>query len=336
MYKMCHNIEIGAYRLKLVESVRIVRSVEALADTAEVVLPGMVQNMAIEVEDKIHVGDTVRIQLGYNQKLRTEFEGYVQRIGTDGGSLKVECEDAIYQLRQPVADKEYKNVDVAKILKDVLGQCKGLGSEPEVSCDYSFSYEKFTVHNATAYDVVKKIQEEVKPNIYMKPTYVTTEASAAKQHSAVLHVHPKYSEVFGEVHYDFSHNIERGGTSLEYRRKEDRRVLVVVEGEKRDGTKLRVEEGTTGGERLTLRVPGATDEASLRKVAQQLLEERCYTGYSGSFQGWLWPYCDAGYKVAIKDPDYEYKDGTYYATAVETTYSRSGGVRKITLGKRLN
>lgn len=318
MYKMCHNIEIGAYRLKLVESVRIVRSVEALADTAEVVLPGMVQNMAIEVEDKIHVGDTVRIQLGYNQKLRTEFEGYVQRIGTDGGSLKVECEDGLWLLRQGVADKVYKNADVKTILADICQQCGSI----TVNCDYAFSYETFTVHNATGYDVVKKIQEEVKPNIYLK--------------EAVLHVHPKYSEVFGEAHYDFSRNIERGGTSLEYRRKEDRRVLVVVEGEKRDGTKLRVEEGTTGGERLTLRVPGATDEASLRKVAQQLLEERCYTGYSGSFQGWLWPYCDAGYKVAIKDPDYEYKDGTYYATAVETTYSRSGGVRKITLGKRLN
>ena len=42
MYRMCHSITVGSYKLVLVESVRIVRSVEALADTAVIVLPGMV------------------------------------------------------------------------------------------------------------------------------------------------------------------------------------------------------------------------------------------------------------------------------------------------------
>lgn len=318
MYRMSHSITIGSYRLMLLESVRIVRSVEALSDTATIVLPGMVQNTAIEVEDKIHVGDAVKIELGYNGKLKTEFEGYVQRIGTDGGSIKLECEDGLWLFRKGVADKVYKNADVKTILGDMAKQCGGV----TVECDYAFRYEKFTVHNATGYDVLKKIQEEVKPNIYLK--------------GKTLHVHPQYAEVFGEAKYDFCRNIERGGTSLEYRKREDRRVLVVVEGEKKDGTKVKVEVGTTGGDRVTMKVPGATDEASLKKVAEQVLEEKCYTGYSGSFNGWLWPYCDAGNKVTLTDPDYEYKDGTYYVTAVEVNYSRSGGKRTITLGKRLS
>lgn len=318
MYRMSHNITIGSYRLMLLESVRIVRSVEALSDTATIVLPGMVQNTAIEVEDKIHVGDAVKIELGYNGKLKTEFEGYVQRIGTDGGSVKLECEDGLWLFRKGVADKVYKNADVKTILNNIAGQCGAFTLE----CDYAFTYEKFTVHNATGFDVLKKIQEEVKPNIYLK--------------GQMLHVHPQYAEVFGEAKYDFCRNIERGGTSLEYRNREDRRVLVVVEGEKKDGTKVKVEAGTTGGDRITMKVPGATDEASLKKVAEQVLEERCYTGYSGSFGGWLWPYCDAGYKVTLTDPDYEYKEGTYYVTAVEVNYSRSGGKRTITLGKRLS
>lgn len=318
MYRMSHSITIGSYRLMLLESVRIVRSVEALSDTATIVLPGMVQNTAIEVEDKIHVGDAVKIELGYNGKLKTEFEGYVQRICTDGGSVKLECEDGLWLFRKGVADKVYKNADVKTILNNIAGQCGAFTLE----CDYAFTYEKFTVHNATGFDVLKKIQEEVKPNIYLK--------------GQTLHVHPQYAEVFGEAKYDFCRNIERGGTSLEYRNREDRRVLVVVEGEKKDGTKVKVEAGTTGGDRITMKVPGATDEASLKKVAEQVLEEKCYTGYSGSFNGWLWPYCDAGYKVTLTDPDYEYKDGTYYVTAVEVNYSRSGGKRTITLGKRLS
>ena len=59
MYRMCHKITVGNYKLLLLESVNIVRSVDALADTATIVLPGMVHNEAINIEDKIHVGDAV-------------------------------------------------------------------------------------------------------------------------------------------------------------------------------------------------------------------------------------------------------------------------------------
>ena len=318
MYRMCHNITVGSYKLLLLESVYIVRSVDALADTARIVLPGMVMNAAIEIEDKIKVGDAVKVELGYNKKLSTEFEGYVQRIGTDGGSITLECEDGLWLFRKGVKDKVYKNTDVNTILKDICDQCGGFSLE----CDYDFKYEKFTVNNATGFDVLKKVQDEVKPNVYLK--------------GDTLHVHPKYSQIFGEASYDFSKNIEDGGTRLEYKKKDDRKVLVKVKGEMKSGKKVEVEAGSTGGDVVTLRLPGATDETSLRRLAEQALAERCYTGYSGSFTGWLWPYCDAGYKVRLKDPDYEYKDGTYYVTAVEVEYSRNGGKRTVTLGKRIS
>jgi Phage late control gene D protein (GPD). len=318
MYRMCHKITVGNSKLLLLESVNIVRSVDALADTATIVLPGMVHNEAINIEDKIHVGDAVSIELGYNDKLQNEFEGYVQRIGTDGGSITIECEDKLWLFRTAVKDKAYAGEDVKAILNDICQQCGGFS----LNCDYSFKYDKFVVQNATGYDVLKKIQDEVKPNIYIKGN--------------TLHVHPKYSEIFGEARYDFSRNVEAGGTQLEYRRKEDRKVLITVEGEKKNGTKVKVEVGSTGGDRVTLKLPGATDTESLRKLGEQALAERCYTGYSGSFDGWLWPYCDAGYKISLHDPYYEYKDGTYYVTAVEVNYSQSGGKRTITLGKRLS
>ena len=315
---MCHKITVGSYKLLLLESVNIVRSVDALADTAEIVLPGMVHNETIEVEDKIHVGDEVKVELGYNSKLETEFEGYVQRINTDGGSITIVCEDGLWLFRAAVKDKVYANADVNTILKDMCQQCGGF----DLKCDYSFKYDKFVVKNATGFDVLKKVQDEVKPNIYLKGN--------------TLHVHPLYSEIFGEARYDFSKNIEAGCTQLEYRKKDDRKVLITVEGEKKNGDKVKVEVGSTGGDRVTLKLPGATDTESLRKLGEQALAERCYTGYRGSFDGWLWPYCDAGYKVSLKDPDYEYKDGTYYVTAVEVNYSQIGGKRTITLGKRLS
>lgn len=318
MYKMSWDIKIGGYRLKMVEKVSIKRSVELLADTATVTLPATVFNKTISIEDKIKVGDAVEIELGYNDDLKTEFKGYLKSIKTDGGSLTLELEDDIYLFRKSVKDEEMKDANVKKILENICSQVGGFS----VSCDYDFTYDKFVINNATGYDVLKKIQEEASPNIYLK--------------DKVLHVHPQYAEIFGEARYDFSKNIEREGTDLKYKSEDERKFLIVVEGTDETGATVSVEKGVTGGDKMTLKLPGVSSRSSLEQKAQSVLEQKVYTGYEGSFQTWLVPYVDAGYKVAITDPDYEVKNGTYYVISVETTFSKDGGVRKVTLGKRVN
>lgn len=318
MYKMSWDIKIGGYRLKMVEKVSIKRSVELLADTATVTLPATVFNKTISIEDKIKVGDAVEIELGYNDDLKTEFKGYLKSIKMDGGSLTLELEDDIYLFRKSVKDEEMKDASVKKILENICSQVGGFS----VSCDYDFTYDKFVINNATGYDVLKKIQDEASPNIYLK--------------DKVLHVHPQYAEIFGEARYDFGKNIEREGTDLKYKSEDERKFLIVVEGTDETGATVSVEKGTTGGDKMTLKLPGVSSRSSLEQKAQSVLEQKVYTGYEGSFQSWLVPYVDAGYKVAITDPDYEIKNGKYYVISVETTFSKDGGVRKITLGKRLN
>lgn len=315
---MSWNIRIGGFRLRMVEKVSIKRSVELLSDTATITLPGTVFNKAINIEGKIKVGDAVEIELGYNDDLKPEFKGYLKAIKTDGGSLTLELEDDIYLFRKSVKDEEMKDASVKNILANICSQVGGFS----VSCDYDFTYDKFVINNATGYDVLKKIQDEASPNIYLK--------------DKVLHVHPQYAEIFGEARFDFSRNIERDGTDLKYKSEDERKLLVVVEGTDETGATVSVEKGTTGGDKMTLKLPGVSSRSSLEQKAQSVLEQKVYTGYEGSFQSWLVPYVDAGYKVAITDPDYEIKNGTYYVISVETTFSKDGGVRKITLGKRLN
>ena len=87
MYKMSWKISIGNYNLKMIESVNIKRSVESLADTATITLPATVFNKALNIDEKIKRGDAVKIELGYDDKLKSEFEGYLESITTDGGSL---------------------------------------------------------------------------------------------------------------------------------------------------------------------------------------------------------------------------------------------------------
>lgn len=313
MFDMNWQITVGNYRLSMLSSVEIIRSVEQLSDTATIVLPGSCFNKALEVEQMIKRGDRVQIQLGYDGKLENEFEGYLESIATDDGSIKLKCEDALFTLRTPVADKELVNPDISDILKYIVPD--GF----EIKCDYSFRYDKYVIESATAYQVLKKLQEETKANIYLKGNE--------------LHVHPQYSELFGSAFYSFQTNIEK--SDLEYKNAEDRKVEVTVEGKGKDGKVIRETVGEKGGDTVTLKIDGVSDPKTLRNLAIEQLKVKSYTGYSGSFTGWLVPWCDAGYAVTLLDLDYDYKSGTYYAIEVVTSMSSSGGSRTIKLGRKI-
>lgn len=60
MYSMNFDITIRKYRLAALEKVAIKCSVENLADTADITLPGTLFNRALKVEQKIAEGDAVR------------------------------------------------------------------------------------------------------------------------------------------------------------------------------------------------------------------------------------------------------------------------------------
>jgi hypothetical protein len=319
MYKMVWHITIGKFRLLMLESCVITRSVEMLADTAVITLPGTAYNKTLEVEDKIQRGDAVTIQLGYDDNLVSEFEGYLESVSTDGGSIKLNCEDALFLYRKPLDNIELKNKTVKELISYIH---KALGLDFKVSCDYDFTYDKFTISGATGYDVLKKIQEEANPNIYLKDN--------------VLHVHPQYTEIFGTANYDFAKNIDREGTDLKYLKASERKWLIEVEGKGADGKVIKVEAGITGGDRMSIKIPGVSNKTSLQNKANEVLKQKVYTGYEGSFTGWLIPYCDAGYRITIKDKDYEYKDGAYYVLEVKTEFSKDGGKRIVKPGKKLN
>jgi hypothetical protein len=243
------------------------------------------------------------------------FTGYIDSIATDDENIKINCEDSLFLLKKPVANKQFANPDLNTLLKYVLADWPNM----QIACDYSFSYETYTIRNATAYQVIKKIQEETKANIYLKGN--------------TLHVHPQYSELFGEVEYSFQQNIE--SSDLAYKNANDRIVLITVEGKGNDGKVIKATAGQTGGDTETIKIDGVSSLASLQTMADNRLKQKSYTGYSGSITGWLIPYVDAGYKATITDSEYDYKSGSYYVTEVVTTFSKEGGKRNIKIGLKI-
>ena len=317
MFTLVYDIKLGDFRLGMLDKVEIHRSVELLADTATIVLPGAEYNKALEVESLIKRGDPVSITIGYEETgLREEFRGWIQRISTDDGSITIECEDDLYKFRKSIPNEELKQVTLETLLKKVIS---GIGESFKLDCTYSWTYEKFVISNATGYDVLKKVQEECGADIYLADD--------------TLHVHAPAEAVGDDVYYDFALNVEE--CDLTYRTAEDRKVQVVVKATMPDGTVKEIETGSTGGDKVEIRC-ATSDEASMRQRGLTEVKRLSFDGYEGNITTWLIPYCKPGDTAELKDEDYPEKDGRYFVQAVTTEFSRDGGKRTVELGFRLS
>ncbi len=314
---MAYYIAVADYHLGMIDKVEIHASVELLADTAVITLPAAQFSRTLDVESRLHRGDPVHIWLGYRETgLHSEFVGFLQRISTDGGSIRLHCEDALYAFRKDIPNEVLQSVTVEALLQHIIAAA---GLSFSVACSYQWTYSKFVINNASAYDVLKKIQEECGADIYIA--------------GDTLHVHPPGEQILDTVYYDLQRNVEK--EDLTYRQADDKKVCVVVKANMPDGTVREIEVGTTGGERLEIKCP-TTDEQSMRLRGEMEVRRRCYDGYEGSVTTWLSPEVAPACAAVIHDADYPYKDGTYFVSAVTTEFSSAGGVRKVQLGFRLD
>ena len=126
---MQYDIQIGDYRLGMLDKVEIHKSVEQLADTAVITLPASQYNQALQVEDKLKRGDGV-----------------------------------LFLFRKELPNEVLKNVTLEALLKKVINGC---GIALALDCTYSWTYQKFVINNATGFDVLKKVQEECGADIYV-------------------------------------------------------------------------------------------------------------------------------------------------------------------------
>ena len=306
------------YHLAMLAECEVFSSVENLVDTATIILPEAVMNKVLSFEDKLKRGSEVFIKMGYDKDLKTEFTGYIQNITNNDNSLKIICEDALFLFRVGVKDKELKPTSLSKVAQYILDE---IDSSFTLKCTYDINYEKFTIHQATGYEVLNKIQQETKANIFFN-----TELKE-------LHIHEPYLSKGGEVFYSMQKNIEN--SSLEFNNRVDDKVEVTIESTDIKGNVRKITTGTTGGDKVTLKV-GAMDEASMQRIADVEFLNRSAPSYEGSFDTWLVPYVKPSYSARIKDEDYPNKTAWYYVASVITNLSESGGKRTITPSIKLS
>ena len=244
-----------------------------------------------------------------------EFDGWLQRIGTDNGAITLECEDDLFLFRKALEDRQLENVTLSELLALIV---EGVGGDFDIDCSYSWTYQKFVISTATGFDVLQKIQEESGADIYIQ--------------RKTLHVHGPGEKVGNTIIYDFEQNVQ--DCDLTYRRTEDRRVRIVVKALLPDGKVKEREYGTTGGDRVVVR-SAASDDASMDLRGESEHKRLTFDGYDGNIVTWLVPYIKPGDSAEIHDREYQYKDGSYYVKGVKTEFSAEGGVRTVELGYRL-
>ena len=311
MVLMDYNIRLNGLKLNYLLECSIVKDANMLGNTATIKVPGMAYGVALEIEEKLKRGNDVLIELGYDGELVQEFTGFITSISTDN-TITINCEDAVYLTRQPVANAVYKNISVAEIATKVINQIATLNIKIGDGLS-DIMYNKYTISNANAWDVLNKLKEENGLHIFFVGT--------------VCHVNLKYVYKSGEVVYHFGRNVEEA--DLKYEKAEDKAVEVEVIGITRDNQKVKVNAGKTGGDKITVHRYNVTDKKALQAIAEQELLKYSYTGYEGTFKGWLTPYCSVGASVTITDPDYPSREGVYYAEKVEVRFNRQGGARIV-------
>lgn len=355
----------------LISSIEIEKSISNLCDFAKIEVPLFNYNKLLYADDsqplndaeiKLHKlykrGQKIKIYLGYNDKVTLEFVGYIKEVHTDNGVMILECEDELFIFRNvKLKNSTHKNVSIKSILQLVLNQ---VNIKIKLVCDYEMEFEKFTIHDATALDVLKQLQEDTNADVYFKSyhsdkigkeldgndiienintimpiTTVITPNMIIDNSKTELHFKLPYIEKKNiESNCDFSmqHNVEF--TQLEYKDNTDRKVKVIVKNLNINGLTSTVEFGNTGGEEFEFKV-NRISNAEMKKRAKREFDRLMQDGYTGTITTWLIPYVEPNYSVGVYDADFPEKDGVYNVDSVNTSFSEAGGVRTITLGLKL-
>ncbi len=300
------------YQLGFMSNIEIVRSVSNLVDTATITLPELVMNKALSFENKIQRGSEIKIKLGYNAELINEFSGYIKNISVVNGELKIECEDALFLFRKGLQDKHFKQANLKKIAEYIA---KEIDSSYKVECDYDMSFDKFTIHKASGYSVLKKLKEISKADIFFD-----TE-------NKILHIHAPFSYNTGKVKYSAQANIE--DLNLEYEDPSNSKLEVNIESIDNKGKVQKTKAGTTGGKNINIKA-STLSKSSIDKLANNILNENKKGKYKGSFDTWLLPFVAPGYSALIYDEDYPDKKDWYYVQAVTTSVGSGGCKRTVT------
>lgn len=336
------EITIGKFTGVKPHELKITRSILDYVDKATIKPPisariktrnGEVVTGSTETAKEFNEGDAVLIQLGYNGSLKTEFEGFISRINFTQ-PLEVECEGYSYKLRENTYLKTFVKTELIDVLKYLVFNT---GIELDEKNIPSFVIDKLVLENHSgteALDAIKKISDNTIRMYFIGKTL----------YAGLLFTRGRF-----DVKYRLGYNIIKSN-DLKLRRAKNQDVVVHYVGEKKDGSKVKVQvngkqkskaavktnakSGTTGEEQV-IKTHAVTDETTLQAMAEAKHSQLSYDGYEGKITSYLQPYCEPGCRAILEDTRYPERSGNYLVESTEVSYGMNGARRVIGIGIRL-
>lgn len=325
------NIRItiaGKIQFSTVKQIEVMQSIELLSTTAKVELPREFKNarkdgQSFSFERKnllelIKVGDSIRIQAGYNGDYFTEFEGYITQIGADI-PLLLTCEDEMYQLKnKPLINKTYASVSLKQLLKDIAPDYETKVLDMQLG--------KLMIERSSPYEVLEELKKQYGIHCSFR---VKKLVAGLKTDFKSKFIH----------HFTFGKNL-RQSRDLKYKTKNERKVLLKAESsQKGTSKKVTYQYGEEGGSERTLHAPTNLTLEELKAFTEKTYNSSVFDGYEGTLEVFGYPHTQAGDTVALTDPNYpdKHRDGLYLLESVTTLLNAQDGFkRKSKLSMKLS
>jgi hypothetical protein len=321
LYQLTNVITIDDnIEFDFVTNVIIKSSWKDLTDTAEIQMPKKLKwedNSVVKLDEIIKVGDRVKIELGYNWELHTEFEGYVSRPVQPGIPFTIYCEDNMWQMKKGSLSHSWKMARLSDVLAYIVPpQYKVDAVEAELG--------PFLMHRATPAQVLRELKDKFGLYSWFR--------------GDTLYVGKVRQSAGAEVEYHFQDNVI-STDELAFKRKKEVSLKVTAISMQRNNKQLKVSvpdgiEDKADVEEHTLHFAYIDNKEELRRHAQRNLERLWYDGYRGNFSCFGQPFVQHNDVANIVDEYYPEKAGRYYVDKVETEFGTSGFHRKVYLGPK--
>jgi hypothetical protein len=304
-----------------VHSCRIKKSVSSYVDTCTLTLPAsMVLNdnnavSNVTALDTFKRGDSIKVQLGYDGKLETEFEGFISDVSFTT-PVVIECEGYSYKLKTKTINRSWKTVTVREL-------CEFIIKDTGIKLSDKIVQTKLTnwkISNATGTQVLDKLKEQFRYSVYFIGN--------------VLYVGLEELETTKKVTYKLGWNTA-GVNSLKYKLADDRRVKIVFKTTKEDGNKEVYTIGDADGGVQEMIVKNA-NIADAKKAADALIARTKFTGFEGVVEGFLVPYAHHGYTCEIIDTKFKVRSGNFFTAGVEINFGMNGARRNCEITYKLS
>lgn len=326
MNYLYYNISIritiaDSLEFNVCQSIHIESSVQVLSNSAKLELPREFRNAVDQVGNSVNIsgksildfmkrGDAIKIEFGYDGDLKTEFEGYITRIGAEM-PLQLECEDEMFQLKKaPRITKSIKSGKLIDILKAVIP------SKYTIECNGDYSIGKWLIEDATPYNVLDELRDKAGIRAYFKNPTTLVVGMIVDFKAETVHK------------YNFSENVRRG-SNLKFEQKANDPLEVIIKSKQKNGKELTYSTGIKGGNTKTIIMPDLTQE-EIKVWADQSYKSLSIDGFEGSLDGWCYPRTKPGDSAQLYRPFYEdsHQDGKYFIESVTIDVNGSDGIKR--------